>query len=124
CTDDDACTVDVCDPVRGCVSTPAAGTDGLACRLRQLGAADVCRPGEIDAKTSALIAKRVASAEALLVKATQVSRPAARANALRKIDRKLGTILRRLGRNAGAVTPACAGNIERLVRDAQDLSSA
>src|SRR5262249_40199933 len=51
CADDDACTVDVCDPVLGCVSTPPAGTDGLACRLRRLGAADVCRTGEIDAKT-------------------------------------------------------------------------
>src|SRR5262249_33223917 len=41
CADDDACTVDVCDPVRGCVSTPAAGSDGLACLLTQLGAPDV-----------------------------------------------------------------------------------
>ncbi len=122
CADDDACTVDVCDPVRGCVSTPPTGTDGLACRLRQLGAADVCRPGEIDAKTSALIAKRVASAEALLVKATQASRPAARATALRKIDRKLGTILRRLGKDSGAVAAPCAENLARLVGDAQNLA--
>jgi hypothetical protein len=108
--------------VRGCVSTPAAGTDGLACRLRQLGAADVCRPGEIDAKTSALIATRVASAEALLVKATQASRPAGRATALRKIDRKLGTILRRLGTDPGAVAAPCAENLARLVADAQNLA--
>ena len=122
CADDDACTVDVCDPVRGCVSTPPAGTDGLACRLRQLGAADVCRPGEIDAKTSSLIANRVASANALLVKANQASKPAARAAALRKIDRKLGAILRRLGKDSGAVSAPCAENIVRLVGDAQNLA--
>jgi hypothetical protein len=108
--------------VRGCVSTPPAGTDGLACRLRQLAAADVCRPGEIDAKTSSLIANRVASANALLVKANQASKPAARATALRKIDRKLGTILRRLGKDSGAVSAPCAENLERLVGDAQTLA--
>jgi subtilisin family serine protease len=122
CADDDACTVDVCDPVRGCVSTPATGTDGLACRLRRLGAADVCGPGEIDAKTSSLIAKRVASAEALLVKATQASKPAARAAALRKIARKLESILRRLGRNSGAVSAPCAETLGRLVGDGQALA--
>jgi subtilisin family serine protease len=122
CADDDTCTIDVCDPVRGCVSTPAAGTDGLACRLQQLGATDVCRPGEIDAETSSLIAKRVASAEALLVKATQASRPAARANALRKINRKLGTIIRRLGQHSGAVSAPCAENLKRLVGDAQAVA--
>jgi len=122
CADNDACTVDVCDPVRGCVSTPPAGTDGLACRLRQLAAADVCRPGEIDAKTSSLIANRIASANALLVKANQASKPAARAGALRKIDRKLGAILRRLGKDSGAVSAPCAENIVRLVGDAQTLA--
>jgi subtilisin family serine protease len=122
CADDDACTVDVCDPVRGCLSTPPAGTDGLACRLRQLAAADVCRPGEIDAKISSLIANRVASANALLVKANQASKPAARAGALRKIDRKLGAILRRLGKDSGAVSAPCAENIVRLVGDAQNLA--
>ena len=104
------------------MSTPATGTDGLACRLQRLGAADVCGPGEIDAETSALIAKRVASAEALLVKATQASKPAARAAALRKIDRKLGAILRRLGRNSGAVSAPCAEHVQRLVGDVQNLA--
>jgi hypothetical protein len=122
CADNDACTVDVCDPARGCVSTPPAGTDGLACRLGQLGAADVCRPGEIDAETGSVIAKRVASTEALLVKATQASRPAARTAALRKIARKLEGILRRLGRDTGAVSAPCAQNLERLVGDAQSLA--
>jgi hypothetical protein len=90
--------------------------------LRQLGAADVCRPGEIDAKTSALIAKRVANAEALLVKATQASRPAARTSALRKIARNLGAILRRLGKDSAAVSAPCAENLERLVGDEQNLA--
>jgi hypothetical protein len=104
------------------VSTSPAGTDGLACLLGQLGAADVCGPGEIDAETSSLIAKRVARAEALLVKATQASRPAARASALRKIARNFGAILRQLGKDSGAVAAPCAENLERLVGDAQNLA--
>jgi subtilisin family serine protease len=99
-----------------------AGTDELACLLGLLGASDVCGPGEIDAKTSSLIAKRVASAEALLVRANQASRPAARAAALRKIARKLGAIVRRLSKDSGAVSAPCAEKVERLVDDAQTLA--
>src|SRR5262249_30566568 len=121
CADDDACTVDVCDAERGCVSTPAAGIDGLACLLTQLGAPDACGPGEIDAKTRSLIVNRVASAQALLAKATQASNPAARAAASRKIARKLGAVLRRLNRS-GAVSPVCAGRLERLVGDVQAVA--
>src|SRR5262249_4303800 len=121
CADDDACTVDVCDPVRGCVSSPAAGIDGLACLLTQLGAPDVCGPGEIDAKTGSLIATRVDSAQALLAKATQASKPAARAATLRKIARKLGAGLRRLDRS-DARAPVCAERLERLVGDVQALA--
>ena len=98
------------------------GTDELACLLGLLGASDVCGPGEIDAKTGSLIAKRVASAEALLVRANQASRPAARAAALRKIARKLGAILRRLGKDSGAVAGPCAENLEGLVGDVQALA--
>jgi subtilisin family serine protease len=98
-----------------------AGTDELACLLGLLGASDVCGPGEIDAKTSSLIAKRVASAERLLAKANQASRPAARAAALRKVGRKLGAILRRLGNDSSAVSAACAETIEGIVGDAQTL---
>jgi subtilisin family serine protease len=122
CADADACTLDVCDPVRGCVSTPPAGTDGLACLLGRLGASDVCGTGEIDEKTASLIANRVASAEALLVKAEQVSRPAARAVALRTIARRLGGILRRLGRDSSVVSTPCAETLERLIGDGQALA--
>src|SRR5262249_1399051 len=115
---DDARTGDVCAPPRGCRSTPPARAPGPPCRRRppgRPGAADVCRPGEIDAKTSPLIANRVASANALLVKANQVSKPAARAAALRKIARKLEAILKQLGKDSGAVSAPCAENIKRLV---------
>src|SRR4029450_716763 len=64
CADDDVCTVDACDPVRGCVSPPLAGAEGVACRLGQLASPDVCGPGEIDARTEAVIAQRVASGPA------------------------------------------------------------
>ena len=122
CADADACTLEVCDPVRGCVSTPAAGTDGLACLLGRLGASDVCGAGEIDERTASVIANRVASAEALLVKAAQLSRPAARAGALRKIARRLGAILRRLGRDSSVVSTPCAETLERLIGDGQALA--
>jgi len=108
--------------MRGCVSTPATGTAGLACLLERLGASNVCGPGEIDARTSSVITERVASAEALLVKANQASRPAARMTALRKIARKAGAILRRLGKDSGVVSAPCARNIERLVGDVQHLA--
>ena len=104
------------------MSTAPAGTDGLGCLLGRLGAADVCRPGELDAETGSLIAKRVANMKELLVKATNASRPAARAAALRKIARKLDGILRRLDRSSGAVSAPCAQNLERLVGEAQSLS--
>ena len=103
------------------MSTPAAGIDGLACLLTQLGAPDVCGPGEIDAKTGSLIVNRVAGARALLAKATQASKPAARAAALRKIARKLGTVLRRLDRS-GAVSPVCAERLGPLVGDVQAVA--
>lgn len=122
CADGDACTVDQCDPERGCVSTPPAGIDGLACLLGRLGAADVCGPGEIDEKTGALLAKRVARAEALLAKVAEASRPAARAAALRKLARKLRMILRRLGRDSVAVPAPCLDVLKRLVGDARDLA--
>ena len=122
CSDDDACTGDLCDPVRGCVSMPPAGTDGLACLLRRLGAADVCGRGEIDAETSSLIAEHVASAEASLIKATQVVRPAARARALRKVARKVTAILRRLGKRSSAVSVPCRETLERLVGEVQGLA--
>jgi subtilisin family serine protease len=98
-----------------------AGTDELACLLGLLGASDVCVPDEIDAKTSSLIAKRVASAEALLARASQASRPATRAAAFRKIARKVGAILKRLGKSSG-VAASCAETLERRVGDVQALA--
>jgi hypothetical protein len=41
---------------------------------------------------------------------------------LRKIARKLGAILRRLGKDASAVSAPCAATLERFVGDAQALA--
>ena len=82
----------------------------------------MCGLGEIDAKTSSLIAKRVARAEELLVKANETSRRAAHAAALRRIARTLAAIPRRLGRNSSAVAAPCAENVRRLVGDVQNLA--
>ena len=51
CADGDACTIDTCDPVRGCVSASPGGVEEVACRLGQLASPDVCAPGQIDART-------------------------------------------------------------------------
>jgi hypothetical protein len=58
----------------------------------------------------------------LLTKATQASRPAARAAVSRRITRKVATLLRRLGKSSGAVSAPCAQNVERLVGDVQNLA--
>lgn len=92
------CTVDACDPVRGCVSTPPAGAEGLACRLGQLAAPDVCGPGEVDARTGAVIAKRVAKALELLAKTSQTTGD--RNALLRKLGRQLGAL-------CSALSPGC-----------------
>jgi subtilisin family serine protease len=122
CADDDACTIDTCNPVRGCVSTPPAGDEGLACRLGQLASADVCGPGEIDARTASVITKRVGSALTLLDKAAQAS-GAARQKLLRKVARQLDALGRRVSR-AGAretIPGDCASTLERLIEAAQAL---
>jgi subtilisin family serine protease len=124
CADDDACTVDACDPVRGCVSTPPAGAEGLACRLGQLAAPDVCGPGEVDARTGAVIAKRVAKALELLAKTSQTTGDR---NALPgKFGRQLGALRRRVARAEAReeIPGGCASTLEDLIDAAQALARA
>jgi hypothetical protein len=125
CAEDDTCTVDTCDPVRGCVSTPLAGADGVACRLGQLATPDVCAPGEVDARTGTVIAKRVAKALDLLESASQAS-GSARKNLLSKVVRQLGAVRRRVSRaEARETIPAdCASTLEELIASAQELARA
>jgi subtilisin family serine protease len=122
CADGDACTVDACDPVRGCVSTPLAGAEGVACRLGQLASPDVCGPGEVDARTQAVIAKRVASALTLLDKASQASGDA-RKKLLGKVARQLTALGRRVSRAKAPETipGACASTLEGLIESTQAL---
>jgi hypothetical protein len=114
-------TVDSCDPVRGCVSTPLAGIEGVGCRLEQLASPDTCSPGDIDARTEAAIAKRVGSALKLLDKASQAS-GGARRKLLGRIARQLGSVRRRVSRvAAGGTLPAgCAATLDGLAGSAQD----
>jgi hypothetical protein len=122
CADDDACTVDSCDQVRGCVSTPLAGTEGVACRLGQLASPDACGPGEVDARTASVIARRVGSALTLLDKASQAT-GTARQKLLGKLARQLDALRRRLSRaEARETIPGdCASTLERLIESAQAL---
>jgi hypothetical protein len=125
CDDDDACTVDACDPVLGCVSTPLAGDEGLACRLDQLAAPDVCGPGEIDARTEAVIVKRTGKALELLEKASQVEGNGRKA-LLGKVVRQLAALRRRVSRAEAreAIPVECASELKRLVESAQALARA
>ena len=122
CADDDVCTVDACDPVRGCVSTPVAGDEGVVCRLGQLASPDVCGPGEIDAQTASVIAKRVGSALTLLDKASQAS-GAARQKLLGKVARQLDALGRRVSRAQlkETIPGDCASTLESLIASAQAL---
>src|SRR5262245_45400570 len=125
CADDDTCTIDTCDPALGCVSTPPTGAEGLACRLGQLAAPDVCGPGEIDARTAAVIATRVGKALELLDKASQAT-GSARKTLLGKVARQLAALERRVSRaDARATTPAgCASTLADLIAAAQALGRA
>jgi Dictyostelium (slime mold) repeat len=122
CADDDVCTIDTCDPTRGCVSAPLGGADGLTCRLGQVASPGVCDPGQIDARTNALIAKRVGTALRLLDKASQVS-GGARQKLLGKVVRQLAALRRRVSRaEAREVMPEnCADTLAGLIDAAQAL---
>lgn len=122
CADDDACTVDACDPVRGCIATPLAGAEGLACRIGQLAAPDVCAPGEIDARTGAVLARRVARVIGLLERTSQTG--AGRQGLLGKVGRQLGALRRRVARaEARELIPGgCASTLADLIETAQALA--
>jgi hypothetical protein len=77
-----------------------------------------------DAKTSALVARRVARAETLLAKATRTSKRAARAAALRKVARRVTAVLRRLGRSSAVVSVPCGETLARFVTDVRSLALA
>jgi subtilisin family serine protease len=125
CADDDVCTVDVCDPARGCVSTPVTGVAGLECRLGQLGAPDVCNPGEIDARSQRLIDRRVERALALIEKALSAQRPTRRAAALARLASLLTGLEGRVDRAVarGAVSSACGTTLQGLIDVARAIAS-
>jgi subtilisin family serine protease len=125
CSDGDPCTADECDAALGCVSRALGSVEDLECRLGQLGAPDVCAPGELDARTQELIAKRVEKVSSLIEVALGAPRPARRAAAFERIARQLAGLRARLARAVakGSVAPACAATIERLVDDARELAS-
>jgi hypothetical protein len=124
CADDDACTVDVCDPARGCLSTPLPGVAGLECRLGQLGAPDVCQPGEIDARSQRVIDRRIEKALALVERALSATRPARRAAAFARIARLLAGLETRVDRAVakGAMPSACGTTLQGLIDIARALA--
>ena len=125
CADDDACTVDVCDPARGCLSTPLPGVAGLECRLGQLGAPDVCQPGEIDARSQRVIDRRIEKALGLVEKALSATRPARRSAAFTRIARLLAGLETRVDRavGKGTVSSACGTTLQGIIDIARALAS-
>jgi hypothetical protein len=117
CDDGDACTADACTSSGTCVSTPLAGAQAITCRLAQIGSADVCAPGEIDARTAAVIGKRVPAALALLDPAT------AGKTSLAKVARHLAALARRVSRaEARGLLPAdCASTFDDLIETSRAL---
>ena len=94
----------------------------MVCRLGQLASPDVCGPGEIDAQTASVIAKRVGAALTLLDKASQAS-GAARQKLLGKVARQLDALGRRVSRAQlkETIPGDCASTLESLIASAQAL---
>ena len=124
CADGDSCTVDRCDAALGCVSDPIAGTDGLACRLGQLGAADVCGAGEIDARTRTAVARHVDRALKLVAKASAASGKV-RKSFLTKVARQLDDLKLRVARaaNRDAISGDCASTLRGLIESSQTTTA-
>src|SRR5262245_36866424 len=120
CDDGDACTIDSCDPVRGCVSAALGGAEEAACRLGRLASPDACAAGQIDARTEAGIVKRVAAAVKALAKVSQVS-GGARRKLLGRVARQLGALRRRVSRAEArnVLAEACASTLDGLIDSAQ-----
>jgi hypothetical protein len=108
--------------VRGCVSTPLGGAEGVTCRLGQLASPDVCGPGQIDVRTEAVIANRVSSALKLLDKASQTS-GGARKKLLGNVGRQLDALRRRVSRAQARerIPGECATTLENRIESAQAL---
>jgi hypothetical protein len=85
----------------------------------------VCGPGEVDARTEAVIAKRVGKALELLERASQATGSARKA-LLGKVVHQLGALRRRVWRaEARETIPGdCASTLEGLIASAQGASGA
>jgi subtilisin family serine protease len=112
CRDADACSVDMCDPTRGCVFPPAEGFDAVDCLLAQ--GLPVC-PGETLPR---FVVRRFTRATALTERASRVKRIPKQRRLLRRAARQVERAATRLARAArrGRVSETCAATgIARLV---------
>jgi outer membrane protein assembly factor BamB len=118
CDDQDPCTVDACDPVAGCTTTPLQGLDAVSCAL----ASDLTA-GPCGGKVPRTIRRRVKRARKLVARAQTA--PARRANALLG---KAARELRRAARLAERMAPRrlsqeCADSLRTVFLNARALLS-
>jgi len=117
CDDGDACTTDTCEPLVGCIATPLAGLDGVACRLDQLSTANVCGDEPVDLKLATFVEKRVERSLRFIDKALEATKERKVRKQVRKIKRTLKKIARRVAKfeRKERITPECAEAFQTLL---------
>jgi hypothetical protein len=120
CDDGNRCTTDRCDAATGCVSTSLPGLAGADCTLGALQTARLCAATGLDPKLARSLARRVAKARVLVVKAMQARSSRLVARLAARADRQLAAVLaearRAVGRRVGA---ECFAEIARALGDSR-----
>jgi hypothetical protein len=94
CDDADACTIDRCTGGT-CVRQSIGGFDGARCALARLGGA-LCDPGVVSDALERFIDAQVARAGRMLDAAAATTKAKRRGKLVRKADRRLAAIARRV----------------------------
>src|SRR5262249_53481754 len=119
CEDDDACTLNDCDPQHGCQNTLLPGNqgfDGLDCRLTALaGEVNGAVSGDVSRPVKKKLKKFVTKVRAQVRKAKKVAKKPAKATRLLAAARtqlvKLGTMINTAARDAKKLKPELAARL-------------
>jgi hypothetical protein len=97
--------------------TPVGGLAGIACRLDQLAAPDLCGVEPIDPKLTTFVGKQVARALGAVDRALEATKERKARKQVRKIGRQLKKIARRVAKfeRKERITPACAAAFRALL---------
>lgn len=124
CGDDNECTIDGCDATLGCRSVATGGFPGVDCELGRLLTLDLCE-GTHEAPAAALLAAKVGRARTFVGKAATAAKVGRWRKLIRKADRQLRTLQKKLDRlaQAGNLDPACAAAITGAVGERRGLAA-